>query len=86
MRIEWQRRSMSVAELRWRCDVARSGGRRRSSGRGVPRAGGVGCEGRREKAEEMLTGDEQLRVAVNGVAAGSLAAARVGVRREDAGA
>jgi hypothetical protein len=35
-----------------------------------PRAGGAGGEGGREEAEEVLTDDEELRAAGNGVAAG----------------
>jgi hypothetical protein len=85
-RMEQRRRSTPTDELRSWCDVARSGGGRRSSGHGIRRAGGVGGEGRREETEEMLTGDEGLWAAGNGATAGSLAVARVGERREDAGA
>jgi hypothetical protein len=35
-----------------------------------PRAGGADGERRHEEAEEMLTGDEELRAAVNGAAVG----------------
>jgi hypothetical protein len=34
-----------------------------------PYTSGAGCEGRREEAEEMLTGDEELRAAGNGATA-----------------
>jgi hypothetical protein len=57
--------------------VAWFGGGRRSFGCGIPRAGGAGGEGRSEEAEELFTGDEELREAVNGVAAGFLWLRRV---------
>jgi hypothetical protein len=45
---------------------------RRSFGCEIPRAGGARGEGRREEAEELFTGDEEFRAAVNGAVAGFL--------------
>jgi hypothetical protein len=63
------RRSMPTAELRWRRVLLGPVGDEGPWARD-PRAGGAGGEGGREEADEVLTDDEELRAAGNGVAAG----------------
>jgi hypothetical protein len=69
--MEQRRRSTPAAELRWRCGCGPvRQGRRRLRARD-PCAGGAGDERRRDEGEELFTGDEELRAADNGAAAGS---------------